>query len=59
MKRMSTLMTAVAVLVCLPGIPLLAQHGHGGGGGMGVGQGHMGMGSPMGTHGQEGSPHGV
>jgi hypothetical protein len=58
MKRVSLVLTAVAVFVCLSGIPLLAQHGRAGGGmggGMDMGRGPGSEPGPMGNHGQPGT----
>ena len=58
MKRISLFFTALAVLVCLSGIPLLAQHGRAGGGmggGMAMGRGPGSEPGPMGAHGQPGT----
>ncbi len=57
MKRVSLVLTAIAVFVSLSGIPLLAQHGRAGGGmggGMDMGRGPGSEPGPTGDHGQPG-----
>jgi hypothetical protein len=57
MKRVSLVLTAIAVFVSLSGIALLAQHGRAGGGmggGMDMGRGPGSEPGPIGDHGQPG-----